>query len=114
MMTTHEMEMLLAAIGYRLTPEIRRAVMREIPGIYNKWIGFEVMRVTEVQSMHAHGGPDDRDRCYAFCLGVRCTKAAGHFKANADEHTFASNKMGPASYVCQLCPLPWGHEGPHR
>ena len=44
-MSTHEKDLLLMALMYRVTPDIRRKVMQEVPGAYNAYFGREIVQV---------------------------------------------------------------------
>lgn len=45
-MTDRQKDLLLTALMYRATPDVRGAVMREVPDAYNAYCGREVVSVT--------------------------------------------------------------------
>lgn len=47
-MTTRQVELLMEACMFRINPEQRRAIMREVPDAYNAYCGYDVVQVSKV------------------------------------------------------------------
>ena len=47
-MTQRQKDLLLAQVMYRIKPEDRRHLMREIPDAYSAWCGTQVVKVVRV------------------------------------------------------------------
>jgi hypothetical protein len=50
-MTDHHKDQLLDALMYRVGPDIRGAVMREVPAAYNAYVGREVVEVVKADKV---------------------------------------------------------------